>query len=1153
MSLKPSRSQFWRTTAARRPGVPFRLLNSVLLGFCLAGSAGAGTVDIADAPIPTGGSIQVKPNIMFVLDDSNSMEWTYIPDRVVDYVTLNQLENRYGFASPACNAIYYDPKVTYVPPLKADGTSYPAASFNAAKKDGFKSDSAVVNLGADFRADDEVCNPVINQCDLPQAAYYYKYLKSDTKQDRSPDPLAYVYSNGILDKSAGIFPYCNYEVDSREGKKYFTKITPSSVDEQIDKQNFANWYSYYRSRVNAMKSAAGRAFAQLRNPDALRIGFSTLSETGVSANNSFQPLGDFCAAGSNECEPSTQRSEFFSKLYETPTAGKTPMRSSLAKIGRMYAGFHDGSRLTGSADPVLYSCQQNFVILATDGSWSREASAAFNIANTGGVGDRDGDAPRPMYDRHKAANTLADIAMYYYETDLRDQALDNCIGGRGESVCTNDAQGGGRNNKASTQHMVTFTLGFGVDGLLKYTENYETGLELDYSAILGGSGDWPDPKTDDLREDYPARVDDLWHAAVNGRGKYFSAKTPDSLVAGLAGALKSVESRPGAGSGAATSSLEPTAGDDFAYVASYRTQYWDGDLQARRIDLLTGAVAPEVDRTWSARAKLDAQVAGAGWSERKIYMKGRGTTRLDFTSANVRSVHSSLPAELTNDVIDFIRGDTSKEDQADNMTRTLRNRAHVLGDIVSSHPVYVRRPPFKYSDSGYADFASDKSGRTGIVLVGANDGMLHAFDANDGSELWAYVPTAVIQNLHKLALKEYGQGSHQYYVDGAITVGDICIESDCTDVRSSAWRTIAVVGLGKGGRSYFALDITDTTNPQILWEFDQGSDSDLGLSFGNPIITKQAGRWVVLVASGYNNVSPGDGQGRLFVLNARTGAMISEIVANTGGTDPALSGIAKISNWVDNIRLDDTTRYVYAGDLSGRLWRFDLTNESVTQLASFGSGQSITTRPELAEVKTGTNSLKRVIFVGTGKYLGQGDLNDASLQSIYAVSDMLDATGWGDFRTAAGVVEQTLTKSGATRTVTNKAVDWTTGPGWFVDLDTESGERVNVDFKIVSGVLAVVSNVPELSSCTVGGRSYIYFFDYRTGSSVQTVDNAKVGEFLTNALGVGLSVIRLSGKEVAIVNTSDNRQISIPVPPASASGEFRRVMWRELVTEHPKP
>jgi type IV pilus assembly protein PilY1 len=97
-----------------------------------------------------------------------------------------------------------------------------------------------------------------------------------------------------------------------------------------------------------------------------------------------------------------------------------------------------------------------------------------------------------------------------------------------------------------------------------------------------------------------------------------------------------------------------------------------------------------------------------------------------------------------------------------------------------------------------------------------------------------------------------------------------------------------------------------------------------------------------------------------------------------------------------------------------------------------------------------------------------------------------------------------------------------------------------------------VSNVPELASCTVGGRSYIYFFDYRTGSSVQTVDNAKVGEFLTNALGVGLSVIRLSGKEVAIVNTSDNRQISIPVPPASASSDFRRVMWRELVTEHPK-
>ncbi len=192
-----------------------------------------------------------------------------------------------------------------------------------------------------------------------------------------------------------------------------------------------------------------------------------------------------------------------------------------------------------------------------------------------------------------------------------------------------------------------------------------------------------------------------------------------------------------------------------------------------------------------------------------------------------------------------------------------------------------------------------------------------------------------------------------------------------------------------------------------------------------------------------------------------------------------------------------------------------------------------------------------MIFVGTGKYLGQGDLSDASLQSIYAVRDPLGATGWGEFRSAAGVVEQVITADGTRRSITNNALDWTTGPGWFVDLDAASGERINVDFKIVSGVLTVVTNVPERKACTVGGSSYLYFFDYRTGSSVQTVQDSKVGEFLTQALAVGLSVIRVDGKEVAIINTSDNRQITVPVPPASSSGDFRRVMWRELVTEHP--
>ena len=157
------------------------------------------------------------------------------------------------------------------------------------------------------------------------------------------------------------------------------------------------------------------------------------------------------------------------------------------------------------------------------------------------------------------------------------------------------------------------------------------------------------------------------------------------------------------------------------------------------------------------------------------------------------------------------------------------------------------------------------------------------------------MPAAVIRQLHWLAHKEYGQSltvPHQYYVDGAITVGDICVASDCADAKSGDWRTIAVVGLGKGGRAYFALDITDTADPKILWEF---ADDDLGFSFGNPIITKRAGRWVVLFGSGYNNVSSGDGKGQLFVLDAKTGAKLSgpmpRFLTRCGCTTIAVIGV----------------------------------------------------------------------------------------------------------------------------------------------------------------------------------------------------------------------------------------------------------------------
>lgn len=1141
------------------PFVPFV---AAVLGcglYAWAVTSNAADVPIADSPMASSTSTEIKPNVMFVLDDSGSMGWTHLPDHVRSFAASEQTNLAVGYLTSHCNGIYFNPKTTYEPPVKADGTSFPDASFSAAPVNGYDSSSPTVNLGSQYRAYDDTTSNGRGD-DLEQAAYYYQYIGT-----KNPVPLSYVYNaDGTVNTDAGkgkatsFYAECAAKVGSAAAAGAFKKVPVSASSSEA--QNFANWFSYYRIRIYAMKAATGFAFKNLPNPDNFRVGYSTHSYTGVDSTNAeFLKIANYCTAadGVDLC---AQRSAFYEKLYAATPSGGTPLRPAVSKIGRMYAG----KLLTGADDPIQYSCQQNFLILSTDGYWNGDGPV--DIGGTAAIGDIDGVAgvPTPMKDALKKANTLADTALYYYDIDLRSEDLGNCSGaeGGGVDVCEDNVPPSGTDNN-NRQHMTTFTLGLGVDGSLRYAEDYLAGGSADFNKILDGSVSWPDP-TD--KEDLH-RIDDLWHAAVNGRGVYYSAKTPQALAQGISRALSGVSAMSGSGAASATSNLEPVAGDNFAYVASYRTVKWDGDVQAREINLTTGALSSEDERIWSAKEMLNATLP----ANRKIYFKS-GTALAEFTKANLTDAKTSgwfqpcsagvlgdltqcatagFSTDATQDVIiDYIRGDDSYEDQAGNEKRILRDREGKLGDIVSSQPVYVRKPPFGYTDVGYAAFSGSKAlqERTGAVIVGANDGMLHAFNADTGAEMWAYVPTPVMPYLYRLADTNYGE-NHRYYVDGVLAVGDICAQEACGEKTGAGWKTILVGGLGKGGKGYFALDITDTTVPKLLWEFTATNDADLGFTFGNPIITKVEDKWVVVFASGYNN-GEGDGKGRVFMLDAATGSKLAEVVTNPEA-NPGLSGISKISNWVDNATYDNSTTYVYGGDLAGNLWRVNLESEAASRLALLdGPGdaqQSITTKPELALVKVG-GTLQRVVFVGTGRYLGLSDLTDMSVQSLYAIKEDL-STDWESFRDASGVVQQTLSAAGNNRLIASESVAWAESAGWFVDFDVVEGERINTDMVLDRGVLAVVTNVPEADACNVGGYSYIYFFDYKTGSYVTTVEGDIVGYRLANAMAVGMSVIRVNGKSVAIVTTSDNKHIAAPVPEYSGSGTMKRMLWRELFVQ----
>jgi type IV pilus assembly protein PilY1 len=428
-----------------------------------------------------------------------------------------------------------------------------------------------------------------------------------------------------------------------------------------------------------------------------------------------------------------------------------------------------------------------------------------------------------------------------------------------------------------------------------------------------------------------------------------------------------------------------------------------------------------------------------------------------------------------------------------------------------------------------------------------------------------------------------------YYVDGSPIIADFCVghSASARCAAKANWRTILVAGLNSGGRGYYALDVTDPTTPKALWEFTSSStcltdtdissgahyaDCHVGYSFGNPQITKRASdeRWVVLVTSGYNNVSPGDGKGYLYVLDAATGQILQRIGTGEGcdgssSTPPCTagtvdpSGLNRINNWLDNGMFNNKTQYVYGGDLWGNVWRFDLNANSAFKLAilkdAAGVAQPITTKPELGEV-----SSSKVVYIATGRMLGATDLTSTQRQTVYAIKDPISATQTtiNSPRATAGFVSQTLTDNSATtRTATANTVDLTTGLGWYANLPdggdsttpASPSERANVDPELQLGSLIVPTNVPSSDTCVAGGYGWVNTFDAKTGSFVAG-SNGIVGQKVSASVIVGINVIQLpSGTVKAIVTTADNQQTTVPPPFAPSSVVGRRVSWRELVVE----
>jgi type IV pilus assembly protein PilY1 len=979
-------------------------------------------------------------------------------------------------------------------------------------------------------------------------------LTSDRDGDGAPDGFRYYTWQDT--NSNGLF-------DDGEQTEHLIKNESAAV-----KQNFANWFSYYRSRDLTAKAALSHSIEPAENA---RIGYATINN---NAGNRIR------VASMNISPSSGNKKSLLDNLYSTEPLGGTPLRLALRNTGRYFnCAANDifdaaAGSTPGSANcPVFASpageCQQNYTILMSDGFWNGNDPAVGNVDDDGG--DFAGGAYADSY-----SNTLADVAMQYYKTDLH-ASLTNAVPATQRDIA--GYLGTTSPFEVMHQHMATYTVGFGVTGSLS------AGPPNPSSAFV-----WPDPFASDA-----AKIDDLRHAAYNGRGQFLSANDPVALTGAMTTIFSDIAKATGTATAVAFNTQEIAAGS-LVFRASFNTKTNKGDLVAQQINP-DGTLESNIE--WSAAERLDLKVSAAADTRTIISYKDTGSATSagipfqwsDLLAAQQTLLDAPQPANIpaaTNtfgdERLNYLRGQSQHEgENYDNGEFRARSTvAGKLGDIVHSTPVFVGKPEFLGRDGGvypqtagnyYSEFATARQFRTELVYVGANDGMLHAFNANNGSEQFAYVPNLVMQNLSNLTDPAY---THRFYADLTPAANDAYITPTTggTNNGSLSWNTVLIGGLGGGGKGYYALNVTDpgafdnatSAMSNVLWEFTEADDggvgaSDLGYTFSQPLITMSNAdnggnkKWVAIFGNGYNSTSA-SGNATLYVLFLEGGqdgvwtAGADFIKINTG-YGKATSADGSTPNGIGGIRGIDadgngTVDYVYAGDLQGNLFRFDLTSATPSSwtdapkllfLARYAASnafprsivQPITTRPVAMRHPEGGGF---IVIAATGSWMTSVDATSTGIQSMYGIwDDMSNDPEVTMSSTANQLVKQVFTNQASTehgytvRTLTNNPVTWrNTGAasskvkGWYIDLDVPTagggavefpGERAVRNLQLRGGLVFVNTIIPkETEACSAGAGGFELGFNPLTGGSGSNIifdidadNDFTIEDNISNALG----------------------------------------------------
>ncbi|MFT7387999.1 MAG: type IV pilus assembly protein PilY1 [Candidatus Endobugula sp.] len=1061
-------------------------------------------------------------------------------------------------------------------------------------------------------------------------------------------------------------------------------VTATGDDDKKTQVNYANWYTYYRTRLSVAKKGLSDVVV---NALPYRVGFASLNDNGYGGAH-VKNMAD-AEGGVN----STNRGELLEKIYASRTVkfkngstvkfkNDTLLLKGLSNVGRYFTEKKDpdddffGTDAENNAiepthietgtvtkSPIFTNdfegqCQQNYTLVFTDGEWGDDVASyhgsehdinvdGTDANETGFVGDQDsnGRYDNSIY-RDGEPDTLADVAMYYFENDLATSVDDKL-----EDVLHNEL--------ITKQHMKTYTIGFGVQGEVNSMPSTQT-LIADSVWI---------PKDGTLN-----KIDDLRHAAFNGRGKYYDATNVDDLSEKLQSFAADVGKLAGNSAAGASVSSFQLSSQSFLYSTSYESVSWSGDLKAFASD--GKGFVKEV--SWSADARMLAKGTDRNITRQIITYNGEkgvpfafpedytnmsGANNISllqaqdlFTYAPYIEDNAAFPSTVDsgeigsnqsygNKLVDYLRG-AETYDGSSVEGRAFRDRgSKLIGAMIHSQPVYVGKPNNNYIDEleakKYSEFVKNNEKRSPVLYVGANDGMLHGFYADHskeneepsflgGDEVFAYIPTMIsdTQNggkgLHKFPLEEFEGNA---YVDGSSVAADVYVNSDKGDAISfndPQWRTYLVGGLRAGGKGVYVLNVTNPNSSSgVHPRLDQAQQTveakkivvnefthdKLGHVYGQPSIGKMNnGRWATIVSNGYNSSSSDDsnsaaalfiiyldaptdpidnngidneGKGDFTVLTAPSSwikcaddgdecalpinAQVRFVYASTEGStkeysesqfkhlgdytcngsdfsstsDSTISGGQceySDSNGLSSAEVVDldgngTVDRVYAGDLHGNIWIFDVSHSGtngakdwklhssdqspfftacsadlINGVCPYDHRQPITTKPLVQNHPNqtlGEAYPDQLVSFGTGQYLIFIDKADQSLQSFYTVWD----TGpEGKNLSKTSLTKQTITNDPGfdTRTTSSRPVVYnvptstssessTVGFGWYYDnlpgaekAAAEPGkvpaERVILPTLAYGSDLLFVTNIPNKGSCNVvAGISYFMAVDLLTG------------------------------------------------------------------------